>query len=527
MEQWKQILRNSSNTDEVSIIDADVTGIKGSQIAPDGVFYTEFSEDEARAYHTIFSNFAKEYACSPNMSIARLEDMLYRQNSAVKRRFCPIELILYTSRCTGDIIANDDKVFYLLKKIIGQLFDEDAMKIAQYILGGWEWKTQLSVFVEAIGVACPELVSTAMLYFPQLAELCADDDKALLKSYINMLVSTQDEAFADYFVDVVTNELFMADNDAIEHFFNKLNRYTYWRVEERMRAILEAIEGEDITPVLKRRISGVKRKFEKSASRTGYVNVGDMNFTFNSEEDFFVWERENDAGNLAKINSLVMENIDDITSDEFRGRAYITLATQGKKQRDTIREFLLRQREEYPKFEFSINVALFHLKSINLREADKVFNLLFSENYRDFYSKNLAKYLRYKTDVMSGVFLSFLSNYFENSLEEAQLSRSLAILYSVLEQFNANDGKLAGVAAGIMKILLRFEGDFDYSSTYNNFMDLFDIIVKVRPANKNDVLNMLDKFKYHVSKKEDMLSVGFRIDNSIKKLDSIVAPTGN
>ena len=50
MEQWKQILMASVDTDEVGILDADVTGIKGIQDAPDGVFYSEFSEEEARAY---------------------------------------------------------------------------------------------------------------------------------------------------------------------------------------------------------------------------------------------------------------------------------------------------------------------------------------------------------------------------------------------------------------------------------------------------------------------------------------------
>ena len=38
MEQWKQILMASVNSEEVSILDADVTGIKGTQDAPDGVF---------------------------------------------------------------------------------------------------------------------------------------------------------------------------------------------------------------------------------------------------------------------------------------------------------------------------------------------------------------------------------------------------------------------------------------------------------------------------------------------------------
>ena len=92
MEQWKQILMSSVNSGEVSILDADVTGIKGTQDAPDGVFYSEFSEEEARAYHRIFSNFAKMYALNDKIAISGLEDDLNAQNAIVKDKFALLSL---------------------------------------------------------------------------------------------------------------------------------------------------------------------------------------------------------------------------------------------------------------------------------------------------------------------------------------------------------------------------------------------------------------------------------------------------
>ncbi len=542
MEQWKQILMASVNSEEVSILDADVTGIKGTQEAPDGVFYSEFSEEEALAYHKIFINFSKMYSINDKIAISGLEDDLNAQNAAVIDKFCPIELILFSSRCIGNIVASDTKVFKLLKKVVGKLLNNEASKIAHYILGGWEWKTQISIFVEAIGIAAPDLVDTTMSYYPQAAALCADDDKSLLKSYINMLLATQDESFAEYFSDVVTNDIFMNDTELIGYFCNVLPRDPYWKNEVLLRQITDEIEGQAISPILRKRIAELKRQHLKDESRAEYsihemLNSRNVDYETKVEwankllfagacaSDVFEWEMVRDPEASILVNRRGMENIDNIMPDEVRGRAYIALATHGKRQRDEIISFLLEQKENNPHYSLPINIALYDLRVL---PSEDLFLSLFAEGYKDFYGKNLGKYFRYNKVAIANDFMSFLKRYLKPTLDENTLGYSLTILYHVLDQFNAKDGKIAdetlGIADNMMPILLAFEGEFKHSNTYNSFMDILDLIAKESPSNKPGVLKILDKFKHYVSRSGNMPSIEFRINADIRKLDGIAAP---
>lgn len=546
MELWRQIL-NSTSSDEVSILDTDVTGIKGSDDTPDGVFYTEFSEEEAVAYHKIFSNFVELYGINTRIAVSGLVDDLNLQNAAVVEKFCPIELILFSSRYANNIIESDpdQKVFKKLKIIVGKLLNTDAMKIAQYILGGWEWKTQLSIFVEAIGVAAPELVDVAMEHYSHIATMCADDDKTLLKSYVNMLISTQDESFAGYFSDVTTNEVFMNDNEVIDYFCRGISKDSYWRNEDVFRQIVEEIEGRAISPILRKRISDLKRQILKDDTRAeatihGMLNsknidyetkvewVNKLHFVGACATDLYEWEMTRDPDISVLINNKVMDNIDSIIPDEIKARAYIALATHSKRHKEEIIDFLLKQKEATVNFKLPIEIALFDLRVVS---SEELFNSLFVDSYQEFHGKTLGKYFRYNKVAISNDFISYLKRYLSNSLDENTLDKALQILFHVLEAFNRRDGMIAnesfGIADNIMKILLPLNGNFNHSSTYDSFMDILDLISKESPSSKSDVLKILYKFKDNVSKKSNMPSIEFRIDRDIKKLDIIVAPTGD
>ena len=157
-----------------------------------------------------------------------------------------------------------------------------------------------------------------------------------------------------------------------------------------------------------------------------------------------------------------------------------------------------------------------------------MFLSLFAEGYKDFYGKNLGKYFRYNKVAIANDFMSFLKRYLKPALDENTLGYSLTILYHVLDQFNAKDGKIAdetlGIADNMMPILLAFEGEFKHSNTYNSFMDILDLIAKESPSNKPGVLKILDKFKHYVSRSGNMPSIEFRINADIRKLDGIAAP---
>ncbi len=544
MEQWKQLLMASGNqTEEISILDADITGLKGLQDAPDGVFYSEFSEEEARAYHKIFANFKKMCVLNDRIAISGLKEDLTMQNAAVKGKFCPIELILFSSRCVGEIINKNEKVFKLLQTIIGKLLnDDDVSKIAHYILGGWEWKTQIAIFIEAIGNAASDLVATAMSYYPQVAKLCADDDKSLMKSYINMLLSTQDAPFASYFSEVVTNDIFMNDAELIGYFCNVLPRDPYWKNEELLGQIVEEIEDKPISPLLRSRIAELKRRYLKDtdhAERSMYKILNSRHVAYATKvewvkqllfrgacaDDVFVWEMVRDPEISALINRKGMENIESIMPDEVRGRAYIALATHGKNQKDEIIAFLLDQKKNHPYYGFPIDIALFDLRILS---SEELFNALFSQEYREFYGRNLGKYFRYNRIAIANDFMSFIKRRLKPSLDEAKVNDSLTILYHVLDHFNGKDGKIAdeilGIADHIVPILAAFNGKFHSPETYESFMNILDLVARESPSNRDDILKILDKCKAHVSHLGTMPSIEFRINADIRKLDGIAAP---
>lgn len=542
MEHWKQILASSVEED-VSILDADVTGIKGISDTPDGVFYSEFTEEDAISYRKIFTNFSQMYALNDKIAISGLNDNLEMQNQAVSSRFCPVELMLYSSRCVGSIIASDEKVFKLLRKMVCKYLSKDALKITQYILGGWEWKTQIAIFIEAIALEKPDLIKTAIAYYPQMAELCADDDKSLLKSYVNMIFITQNETYINYFPKIVVNDVFMNDTELIGYFCTSLSKNPYWKKENLLKKIIEAIENKKISPVLRRRLEELKRqRFKqedgdnslkdmlnsKSVSYENKVELANkIDFSISCAHDIYIWENiDNNVRDACElVNRRGMENIDNIYSNELRGRAYIALATHAKFQREEISTFLLEQKESNPIYRVPINIALYDLHMLS---SEELFGSLFAEDYQDFYGKNLGKYFRYNKPLISSDFMSYLKRNLKPSLDEDTLKYYLMIIHQVLEQFNSKDGKIAdkthGIANGMMKILMEFEGNFKYSDTYNSFIDILCLIANESPSNRADVLKMFDKFKHYVSVVGSMISIEYRINSEIKRFDGIAAP---
>jgi hypothetical protein len=321
-----------------------------------------------------------------------------------------------------------------------------------------------------------------------------------------------------------------------------LPRDPYWKNEVLLRQITDEIEGQAISPILRKRIAELKRQHLKDESRAEYsihemLNSRNVDYETKVEwankllfagacaSDVFEWEMVRDPEASILVNRRGMENIDNIMPDEVRGRAYIALATHGKRQRDEIISFLLEQKENNPHYSLPINIALYDLRVL---PSEDLFLSLFAEGYKDFYGKNLGKYFRYNKVAISNDFMSFLKRYLKPTLDENTLGYSLTILYHVLDQFNAKDGKIAdetlGISDNMMPILLAFEGEFKHSNTYNSFMDILDLIAKESPSNKPGVLKILDKFKHYVSRSGNMPSIEFRINADIRKLDGIAAP---
>lgn len=68
-DDWRETLKMAgdkiANAAEVSILDKEVTGVTSFSSTPDTLFYTEFNENDAEAFFTIFSNFKELYLENP------------------------------------------------------------------------------------------------------------------------------------------------------------------------------------------------------------------------------------------------------------------------------------------------------------------------------------------------------------------------------------------------------------------------------------------------------------------------------
>ncbi len=545
MGDWKSIVQTSESVDDVSILGEDVTGLKGTNEAPDEVFYSEFSEDEAKGYNIIFRKFMEVYKLNSRIAIGSLEDELIQQNNMITPHFCPIEVILFYSRQASNIIRNDQLVFKKLRAIIADLLScSDAESIVNNILRGWEWKTQISVLIEAIGMTGNNLIDIAMNHYSRIAALCVDD-KILMKSYLNMVLATKNELFTELITDVVTNSEFMESYECVDFFCKSILRENYWKTESVLRNVLEAVAQRDISPLMHKHIGDMKRKVFKTNQGTEtkthvLLNSHDidydtkiaitdkMQFSGYCINEIYVWENVKDPRICVLLNRKIMDNIESIVPDEVRGRAYIGLATHSKPHEDEVLCFLLAHRKLHNHFSVPINIALFHMRAISSRD---LFESVFADTEGEFAGKNLGTYFRYNTSAISNDFMTFIKHHLNSSLEENELDNALVTIYRILLQFNGHNGKIAdktyGVADSVLHVLLNLNTNYNHSNTYNSFLDIIELIAKYSPANRQNILSILYSVKSALTENNSMPSVEQRIDLIIQNMEVIGVPTNS
>lgn len=520
----------------VSIMDEDVTGVKGSNDAPDTLFYSEFSEEDAEAYFEIFTRFKDSYEINTRVAIESLEYNLNQQIKAMPRNVSSIEIILFASRCIKDLIKSDTKVYKVIKNIIAKQLKSSSNKIAWYILSGWEWKQQLSIFVEAIGEDNDDyLIKMAMRYYGDIAESCAeDDDKSVLNSYVNMLFASQNGEYLEYIADVVSHNVFMNDIALVDTFIDKCKKTAYLKTEPLFSNLLHEINSRNITPSFRTKLGYVQSRqadimqISKPLATTSELTA--LEFGRTSAQDLYKCERT--KGEDSKIVvSLVMDNIDNIYPEEQRGRAYVVIATKAKFYRDEVErqqviDFLINEKEEYPLYELAIDTALMEMNELGFKE---VFDTLISSKYKAFWGKNIASYFRYNKRLFANDFIPYLEKVLnKEDIHEEDYGRAIYVLAEIVKSYNGKADKLnddieIALPDKLLNLICK-ETFFKDRLIYESILEILEIIMRISPSKKKIILNYLDKVKAAVSGRANLLSVEIRVDSMIRKGDTLSEP---
>ena len=520
----------------VSIMDDDVTGVKGSNDAPDTLFYSEFSEEDAEAFFEIFTRFKDSYDINTRVAVETLEYNLNQQIKAMPKNVSSIEIILFASRCIKDLIKSDAKVHKVIKNIVAKQLRSSSNKIAWYILSGWEWKQQLGIFVEAIGEDNDDnLIKLAMRYYNDIAESCSDDDdKSVLNSFVNMLLATQNGEYIEYIADVVSHYVFMNDIQMVDTFIDKCKKTAYLKTEPLFSELLREINSRNLTASFRTKLGYLQSRqadiMQTSKPIVTTSELSSLEFGRTSSQDLFRCERT--KGEDSKmVASLIMSNIDNIYPEEQRGRAYVVIATKAKFYRDEnermdVVNFLKVEKEEYPIYEMGIDTALMEMNELGPKD---VFDALISSRYKSFWGKNIASYFRYNKRLFANDFIPYLEKVLsKEGITEEETSRVLYVLTEIVKAYNGKADKLnddieMALPDKLLKVVC-LKPTFSDRLIYESILEILEIIMRISPSKKKVILKYLDKVKASVTGKGNLLSVEIRVDTLIRKGDTLSEP---
>lgn len=536
MELWKYKLaelKNNDIADEVSILGEDVTGVRSNNDGPDNLFYSEFSESDARSFFDIFNRF-KESITTNQFAVDSLEVNLKTQLRAVTKGVNPLEVVLYSSRSIKEQLYSNSKIIKVLKSIvIPNLRYPDNTKIVWHILAGWEWLAPICVLIEAIGdTNNDELVELAMKSYPRLANMAREtNERYIFTSYLSMVFATQNPAFNKYIIDIVTNKNFVQDNDLTDAFLKKISKIGYLNSEPTYSNLLTDISAKSGIPapfrikmdnLLKARHQ--KELLDGTTNEKNF-NIASLQFGRSSRKDINTIKNIRDNDIIIEALKAVMNSIDNIYPEEQKGDAYVLLGTKGMIIRNEVISFLNRELDRCSEYKIPIYLALQELREIGM---DDVLSSILTENYRLYWVKSVANYCRFRTRFLGECLVpKFTSEIIANPSDETIIKRYLKILYSILDVYNAGAGKLNSdnvLPEAIINMMTALNAVFNDGEIYELMIDILHLLSKACPSKKRKILNQLYVMKENLKNQNNYKTIEDRINKLIKSMESIVAP---
>lgn len=531
------------------ILKEEVTGAESLAAAPDGLFYTEFSEEEAKYFFGIFQAAKDSYLYSAASSIENLRYNLGQQISSSARKaelfhrpsVCPIEVVLYASRILKKEISVSGQLFYTVCAVIAeQLSHPDAPAVVRNVLYGWDWSQQQSILIEAVGHKNdPSLIAEVLKAYPILAKRCTDnekrEDRMVLLSCVKMLVSAQSEKYFGDIANLVTDPVFVSDVELTEKFLSICRADPFLHRPAALETLRRAIGAHETpeTAALCGRIGSVGVPL-RAASVAG-PDLGTLEFGDNSRDDIRTLKNAHDKTRFPELCRLIMENIrrGNIYPPRLLGEAYVLLGTKGRVRNasEDALLFLQAQRSADPAQEFPILLALYVHDRVDQTELlDCFFNGYTRHRY---WGDVFVSYLRYNRPFVAAVPAYLLRKL--SGAGSRETTAMLRIFWEILEKFNGGTNNYLGTgdvrrSAFPGKLLGMLEsidmGGADVE-LYNEVLEILALLLRGDPIDADSALNYLDGLRRIAAASADpavRLNIVSRIDSLIEKEDTYGAP---
>lgn len=287
----------------------DITGAVSVSNEPDNLFFSSFSEEDARAFSAIFDRYkcySKENSFEAPMQLKNNIDI---QCKAMEESgICPLELMLFSARIIGDELKHDTPARRNLV-LMTERYVKGSSESVRYILAGWEWEYILCIVLEACGKTNDDsLIRLAISYSSDLVnKYTTPSNISILKGYLTMLNCSQNDQYIPVIGDLYSIPVVTDNIEAKNELVSLLNK---------KRSFMNDYSARIIEEITSRNIGQALRKQLEIIRGSSMVTDGDLFKTLNSNIDI---SRKIQAINEAELNyktlSSMSRNTDNLVDD--------------------------------------------------------------------------------------------------------------------------------------------------------------------------------------------------------------------
>lgn len=499
-EQFARVLEQMKKG---SVTSTAITGVESKDDEPDCIFYSNFSQETAMAFYDVFENFKDYYKSNPSFAVDRLKQNLKMQMDMMGE-VCPIEVLLYSSRVIRDLLKNRAIKGAVISVI--QQYIPNNLTSVKYILGGWEWPHILAIVIEACGKTNDkQSIKTAMDYFKRISTKFVDkNDNDLMKSYLTMIESTQNEEYLHYLNQIVASEPFDQDNALAEHFIQELKRNKFFMQNKEFIAnqIISKTNNFTLKRALEKLADGSKdveprvNSFNMSGLNTEIKakKIATIDFSVNSSSKLVDFERSRETDNeiILLTCKKILKDISEMRQSD-RNLALILVGTKGSRIRayELIDE-IITIIEKFPELSITGNLALSEIDQ-GKYPLEKSLKLILEEKDSSDWEWSVGKYFRFRKLLFEKHMLRAISDKINRI--DTDYAFLLTRFLKLLEIFNGYNELLSTQQTIVQESIDILNNSIAHISNETEYIKLLEILDYLLQYSPEEVLIVLDKIK--------------------------------
>jgi len=522
-EQMKEISKKLQleEKDDFSI---NTTGAVVNEKNPDGLFYNQFTEEEAKEFFKIFQDFSDTYN---TQYIRNCTDKLYDELSELLNKMDGLgaEVMLYASRTIkGHIDGNVEVLNTLVDLTAKYLVSEQALK---YIASGWEWPTQLKIVIEACGkTGYEDYISIMMDNYRRIVGLFPDVQTDLIRSYLNMILTSQSEKSVEYLIKIVRSSAFMNNPANYKLLTKPIMNSQFMKSEENLENFKKGVLLNSLSPEF-------KFEFNKRVNRESNVLFNGWDFGKKSPNTLSYFKGVKDTEVIKIGIDKFIENIDNIPQSSVKSQTYYTIGQKAALSNDEIykakaRRFLRSELASNEDFTVGIKLGLLFVevdskdKKLLSYYMDQVFDLIISE---DEYlgRETVAQFFRYRKDCFA-LFVNYLMNKIGETEDLNDIINYADLLKYMCDQYSNNFVNETHSVNNILELIKYIIATKLSRSIIRNCLDVIGILIEYSTVKSKAILLTLDSIKGTIENYSDYRIYIQEVNKLIQKADRVAPP---